>query len=276
MDETHDISESPEARADVEIELDNAVSAEAEARTDKETEEQPAAAISAHGLTLHTRQGAVFHDVDLEIPAGSIHALVGPQGSGRSSLLLVLAGRMKFSEGELTVDGTPVKHGPFAQLLGKLGTVQNATAIAGFRDIDDLDTSTKVGEIVNELLGLTSPLLRRAETWHAPRVKALRELIIPGLEPKTWVRNLSAYEDFAMRITMAMLSEPRILLVDNVDQLSAPEDQRTAWEMLRRIQETGVTVVASTTNTETLPEDIPRTVTHRPVTHRPKEEKETR
>lgn len=259
MQETHDISEDTSENISEDVETEELDEPSA---LDNE-EQQTRAAITAHNLTLRTKQGTVFQDVDLDIPAGSIHALVGPQGSGRSSLLLVLAGRMKYTSGDLTVAGTTVTHGAFAQLFGGLRTVQNATAIAGFHNIDDLDISTKVGEIVNERLGLTSPLLRRAETWHAPRVQALRALIIPDVEPKTWVRNLSAYEDFAMRVTMAMLDEPRILLVDNVDQLSAPEDQRRAWDMLRRIQESGVTVVASTTNTETMPEDIERTLAQR-------------
>ncbi|MBC2682531.1 ATP-binding cassette domain-containing protein [Corynebacterium sp. 4HC-13] len=220
--------------------------------------------ISARDLQLKTKQGIVFSDVDLAIKEGSTHALVGPQGSGRTSLLLVLAGRMQYSGGELIVDGNRIKPGRSARIFGKLRAVQRISAIAGFRDIDDLDISTGVGEIVNERLGLISPLLHRAETWNAPRIQTIRALTIPRVDPQTWVRNLSAYEEFAMRITLALLDDPRILLVDNVDQLSNPEDQREAWEMLGRIQESGVTVVASTTNTETMPDWVDRTTTQRP------------
>lgn len=220
--------------------------------------------ITARDLELKTKQGLVFSGVNLAIKEGSIHALVGPQGSGRTSLLLVLAGRMQYTGGDLIVDGKSIKPGRRTRIFGSLRSVQRIAAIAGFHDIDDLDISTGVGEIVNERLGLTSPLLHRAETWNAPRIQTIRALTIPRVEPQIWVRNLSAYEDFATRITLALLDDPQILLVDNVDQLSNPEDQREAWEMLGRIQEMGVTVVASTTNTETLPGWVERTVTQRP------------
>lgn len=219
--------------------------------------------ITARGLELRTKQGTVFSGVDLDIEEETVHALVGPQGSGRSSLLLVLAGRMQYTSGELIVDGKSIKPGRMTRMLGKLRSVQKISAIAGFHDIDDLDISTGVGEIVNERLGLISPLLRRAETWNAPRVQAIRALTIPRVDPQTWVRELSAYDDFATRVTLALLDDPRILLVDNVDQLSNPEDQRDAWEMLGRIQESGVTVVASTTNTETMPDWVAYTITQR-------------
>lgn len=224
-------------------------------------------AIEARDLALTTKQGPVFSNVNLDVAAGDIHALVGPQGSGRSSLLLVLAGRMRFSAGELSVYGHSFKPGRFSGLFGGLRPIQKTSAIAGFHGIDDLDISTGVGEIVNERLGLITPPLRHAETWYAERVEEIREMTIPHVQPNTWVRNLTAFDDFATRIALALLDDPQMLLVDNVDQLTAPEDQRRAWTMLRGIQEYGVTVVASTTNTETMPDDIPRTATVRHDEH---------
>ena len=66
-------------------------------------------AVSARGLTLHTRRGAVYGPVDLDVPAGALVVVQGPQGGGRSSLLLTLAGRMVPDRGSvLTVLGEPL------------------------------------------------------------------------------------------------------------------------------------------------------------------------
>lgn len=174
---------------------------------------------------------------------------------------------MRYTSGKLHIHGKEAPNGTLSTAFGGLRHVQKITAIAGFRGIDDLDISTGVGEVVNERLGLITPIFRRAETLHAQRVQEILELTIPDVNPKTWVRNLSAFDDFATRIALALLDEPHTLLVDDVDQLTAPDDQRQAWDMLQRINEQlGVTVVASTTNEETLPHSIPVTEVARDTT----------
>ncbi|WP_448629214.1 hypothetical protein [Cellulomonas soli] len=51
-------------------------------------------AVVARGVRLRTRRGVVYGPVDLDIPEGTLAVVQGPQGGGRSSLLLTLAGRM--------------------------------------------------------------------------------------------------------------------------------------------------------------------------------------
>ncbi|PWU59692.1 ABC transporter ATP-binding protein, partial [Micromonospora globispora] len=57
--------------------------------------------VEASGLGLRTRRGWVYRDVDLTAEAGELHAVTGPPGSGRTSLLLALAGRFPHTEGGL-------------------------------------------------------------------------------------------------------------------------------------------------------------------------------
>jgi ABC-2 type transport system ATP-binding protein len=66
----------------------------------------PVELIRTQRLGLRTRRGWVFRNFDLVAPAGSVTALAGPAGSGRSMLLLTLAGRARPTDGELTVGGT--------------------------------------------------------------------------------------------------------------------------------------------------------------------------
>src|SRR6476660_5084345 len=77
---------------------------------DPPTEALPAAAtptpvLVASGLGVQGNAGWIFRDVDLRLPAGSLTAVVGPAGCGRSSLLLALAGRMRPTAGSLSVLG---------------------------------------------------------------------------------------------------------------------------------------------------------------------------
>src|SRR5689334_23634817 len=64
--------------------------------------------VTARGLGLRTRRGWIFRDVDLDVKQGELVALTGPSGSGRTSLLLALAGRF------VTNRGTIERRGPAA------------------------------------------------------------------------------------------------------------------------------------------------------------------
>ncbi|NKY07989.1 AAA family ATPase, partial [Cellulomonas hominis] len=68
----------------------------------------PVIAVHARDLRLNGARGTVYGPVDLEVPAGTLAVVQGPQGGGRSSLLLTLAGRMVPDAGSrLTVLGEP-------------------------------------------------------------------------------------------------------------------------------------------------------------------------
>src|ERR687884_623134 len=61
--------------------------------------------VSARGLRPRTPRGWGFPDVDLDVNPGELVALPGPAGSGRTSLLLALAGRFKITDGTLERHG---------------------------------------------------------------------------------------------------------------------------------------------------------------------------
>ncbi|NED53676.1 ABC transporter ATP-binding protein, partial [Micromonospora aurantiaca] len=97
--------------------------------------------VEARGLGLRTRRGWVYRDVDLTAASGELHAVTGPPGSGRTSLLLALAGRFPHNHGELR------RRGPAA--LGQ---------VAG---VHEPDPTLTVAEHITERLLLLGPVPRR-------------------------------------------------------------------------------------------------------------------
>lgn len=65
--------------------------------------------ISAEGLGLKGPRGWAFRGMDLQAEPGSLIAVEGPSGSGRTCLLLALSGRMRTTEGSAEVDGLPCR-----------------------------------------------------------------------------------------------------------------------------------------------------------------------
>ena len=78
----------------------------------REVVQPPGPALVAVGLGLLTKNGWIFQDINLTLRPSSVAAIVGPAGTGRTSLLLALAGRMEANTGSLTVAGHCLRDRP--------------------------------------------------------------------------------------------------------------------------------------------------------------------
>lgn len=204
-------------------------------------DQRPRAAVRARGLSLHGSRGTVYGPLDLDVPTGGLVVLQGPQGGGRSSLLLTLAGRMVPDRASsLEVLGEPLPR--------RRRAVQRRAAVAGFAAIDDLDGSVTVGATVRERLAWLSPWYTRS-----PRVDqaAFARLAGPVFGPRplpgvgTLVWDLDEVDVMLLRVSLAMAQRPDLLVVDDVDQVHDSTRRQTVWSCLEQLTATGVTVVAA-------------------------------
>ncbi len=138
--------------------------------------------VTARGLGLEGPRGWAFRDVSFEADPGSLIAVEGPSGSGRTCLLLALTGRMKATEGTAEVGG--------AGLPKQLGAARQVSALAHVPGVTDLDPALTVAEHLHErallqrrfggsLRGLLRP---RAERATETRLRVERALTAAGLE----------------------------------------------------------------------------------------------
>ena len=214
---------------------------------------QRGAAITASGLSLRGSRGWVYRDVTFTAPAGGLVAVEGPAGSGRTCLLLTLAGRMRPTSGSGSVGGPPLpRHMAAVRRIAALGTVPG---------VNELDPSLTVAEHLHEraLLhrrfgeGLVRALTHgRARRRADERLRTGQALEIAGLTlkdlpngPRTPVRDLDALDTLRLGIALALLARPAMLCLDDADRGLASADRALAWRTLRTVADTGVTVVAT-------------------------------
>ena len=194
-----------------------------------------------------------------EVATGrGITVVLGQQGSGRTSLLLCLAGRMRLTGGSLRVLGT-----------SSLAEIRALTAIAGFAEIDALEPSVTVGATLRERLAWALPWYRRA-----PRVtqKVAHELLTPAFgdptptvrttnvsagagttgvaqpAPRTLVRDLDPAQAVLLRIALALIDDPQMLVIDDFDELKNPRDRQRVAERLSALSRDGIGVVLATSD----------------------------
>lgn len=208
------------------------------------------AAVSAEGFGLKGPRGWVFRGVGLMAPPGSLVAVEGPSGSGRTCLLLALTGRMRPTEGHAEVGG--------ARLPGRAAAVRAFSALGPVPGVSELDPAFTVAEHLREraLLrrrfdGSPRSLLRPGAARAASRAAIDTALDTVGLDlaalPKaerTSVRDLERLEALRLSLALALMGRPRLLAVDDTDlKLSGPE-RAEAWRLLRGLADDGTTVLA--------------------------------
>ncbi|GAA3151012.1 hypothetical protein GCM10010466_47660 [Planomonospora alba] len=191
------------------------------------------AAVRAAGLSLKGGHGWVYRDVDLDAGPGSLTALAGQAGSGRTGLLLTLSGRMRPTAGTLAVAGQT-----------KPRAIRRIAALGLVDGVNDLDGALTVREHVHERV--------RGPFWSARsagRAAAALERAGLGLSPddRTLVRGLGREERVRLGIALALLDEPGLLVLDNVGTGLTRARREALWATLEDLASQGTTVVAACT-----------------------------
>ncbi|WP_405808850.1 ATP-binding cassette domain-containing protein [Streptomyces sp. NBC_00210] len=208
------------------------------------------AAVTAEDFGLKGPRGWTFRSVSIKAEPGSLIAIEGPSGSGRTCLLLALAGRMRPTEGHAEIGGLPLPR--------KMAAVRRISALGPVTGVSELDPALTVAEHLRErgLLqrhfdGSLRTLLRpRAERAAATRSRIDEALEAAGLDlaalPKgerTAVRDLERLEALRLSVALALIGRPRLLAVDDVDLKLSDTDRAEAWKLLRSVAEAGTTVL---------------------------------
>ncbi|MCX5003247.1 ATP-binding cassette domain-containing protein [Streptomyces sp. NBC_00638] len=207
--------------------------------------------VTAEDFGLKGPRGWAFRGVRLEAEPGSLIAIEGPSGSGRTCLLLALTGRMKATEGTAAVGA--------AGLPKQMAAVRRTSALAHVPGVTDLDPALTVGEHLREraLLqrrfgGSLRALLRpRGERVSEAKSRIGAALAAAGLDPETLpkgartaVRDLERLEALRLSVALALIGRPRLLGVDDADLKLSDAERSDVWALLASLAESGTTVVA--------------------------------
>lgn len=201
-------------------------------------------AIELRGVTAGYRGQAALEDVSLTVPKGSMMAIVGPNGGGKSTLLKLLLGLITPWSGSVRVLGMV----PTAS-RGRIGYVPQTGS-------GDWSFPATVGEVV--MMGRYRRLgwLKRPgrADWHAVH-EALDHVGMDGRRDRQ-VGELSGGQQQRVFFARALVQEPQLLLLDEplagVDALT----ERDIYQLLRQLVDRGVTVLFTTHNLSTVAEQF--------------------
>ena len=114
--------------------------------------------VKIRGLRFARGERMIFDGVDIDIPRGKITAIMGPSGTGKTTLLRLIGGQLRPLAGSIVVDGQPVpqlKRAALYQLRKRMGMLFQSGAL-----LTDLDVFDNVAFPLREHTGLPETLIR--------------------------------------------------------------------------------------------------------------------
>ncbi len=168
--------------------------------------------------------------VNLRVGPGEIHAVLGENGAGKSTLMKIVYGAVRPDAGEMRFDGRPVQAASPAQAraLGISMVYQH------FSLFDTLTAAENVW------LGLDRSMSLAEVTRRIERVAGTYGLEVHPLRP---VHSLSVGERQRVEIVRALLTEPKLLILDEPTSVLTPQAVDKLFVTLRRLAERGCSIL---------------------------------
>ncbi len=187
-------------------------------------------AISVQGLKKSYKNIPVLEEVDFEVKTGSIFALLGSNGAGKTTIIKILATLLKQDSGNVTVNGFNVSSKP--------GSVRQSISLTGqFAAVDEILTGRENIIMIARLRHLKNPrqvaddLLKRFDLTDAAD------------------RRTATYSGGMRRrldIAMSLVGKPQLIFLDEPTTGLDPEGRIEVWKIVKELAGSGTTVFLTT------------------------------
>ena len=188
-------------------------------------------ALSIEGLKV--RYGAIeaVKGVNIEVPEGSVVALLGSNGAGKTSTLRTISGLTEAAEGKITYYGKDITNMD-PEKIAKLGMAQSPEGRQIFGDLT-VEENLKAGAFTVKDRKVLKKCYERVYRYF-PRLEERKSQM---------ASTLSGGELQMLAIARALMSNPKVLLLDEPSLGLAPLVVRDIFEIIKEIRKEGTTVV---------------------------------
>ena len=189
-------------------------------------------------LTVHYNKVAAVQDLSIEVDAGEIVTLIGANGAGKSTTLRTISGLKKGTTGEIWFDGERIDQLPADQVIGR-GIAHVPEGRRVFPDLTVLENLYTGAYVRRDKDGIQEDIERVTQRFPRLRERA-----------KQLAKTMSGGEQQMVAIGRALMSKPRLLMMDEPSLGLAPIVVQEIGEIIKDINESGVPVILVEQNAE--------------------------
>lgn len=188
------------------------------------------AAVTVENLRVQFGKCTVLPNVSVSVPEGQIVGLLGPSGSGKSTLVKSIIGTNRFQAGSITVFGRQI---PSFEAMSEIGYMAQNDAL-----YDDLSAWENV-MFFGDLYSMNKPELK-------DRAEELLTFVGLEQERKKAVRFYSGGMKRRLSLAIALVNNPRLLILDEPTVGIDPVLRKKFWEKFEDLKAGGCTILATT------------------------------
>ncbi|MGQ7843540.1 sugar ABC transporter ATP-binding protein [Granulosicoccus sp. 3-233] len=176
----------------------------------------------------------VLHDIDLTLRSGEVHALIGENGAGKSTTMKILAGYQPASEGEILLDGKPVRFGSLHE--GEEAGIVMIHQEFNLAEQLTVEQNIFLGRELKKGWLLDKSEMRRLTRRYLQRVEC-------SVDPDTLVSDLSNSEKQMVEIAKALSRDARVLIMDEPTAVLTNRETGVLFEQVRALRSAGTAIL---------------------------------
>ena len=202
----------------------------------KTVKPQPNPLLALRGITKSFPGVIANNSIDLDIYPSEIHALLGENGAGKSTLMKILYGFYRADSGTISLNGKPVQiNSPHAARSIQIGMV--------FQDFNLIPVFSVAENIALFLHDLKAILDMKAINKRIMDMSTRYDLQV---NPQARVSQLSIGEQQKVEILKLLLSDSRILILDEPTRVLAPHEVEALFSILENLRKDGYAIILIT------------------------------
>ncbi len=191
--------------------------------------------LELRGITKRFGSLVANENIDLTVEPGEIHALLGENGAGKSTLMNVLYGLLQPDEGQILIDGKPVRfHNPGEALAAGIGMVHQHFMLVPVFTVAE---NVILGVEPTKFLGLLDRRRARKEVLELSSRYGL------AIDPDALVEDLPVGIQQRVEIVKALHREASMVILDEPTAVLTPGETNELFEIMRGLQASGKSII---------------------------------
>jgi ribose transport system ATP-binding protein len=201
--------------------------------------------LRTHGIRKSFGGVEVLHGIDLTIKGGSVLAVLGENGAGKSTMIKIISGAYQADDGTIEIDGNRVE-------VDTPRTGQTLGIRVIYQEMMNAPTLTVTENIFLGHLPNRNGMVQWGKAL--AQTEAVLDRLGVDIDPKSLISDLSIAEHQVIEIARALVADARLIVFDEPTSALSPEEVDKLFTFMRRLRDNGVAIVYITHRLQEVPE----------------------